>query len=329
MTDTPLVQVRTPTYRRPEALRRALSSLRKQGWRNWICDVYDDDPAGSAQPVCAGLGDSRIRYHHNPTQLFASRNIDHCYSAANPHGAEYFCVLEDDNQLLPGFLEANIELCREAGVEIVLRNQLVEHESGTDRAWVGDEGVLDGLFVERTYAPEEFRLSLFAGIGVSNGGLFWTRHARSPLEIGYACTASMQEYMRTFSIREPIRVAMTPLAVWAENGGQTTRNADITSSYLRRELDLKRVIQRLQRLAWREASSEQRRRFLADPAFSADPALRARGLTKALIMHGGRGLLPPVEAAELASRGLAIALLGRTTPDFGHFVQSRLAGPGR
>ena len=54
------------------------------------------------------------------------------------------------------------------------------------------KGVLDGLFGEATYAPEQFRMSLLVGIGVSNGGLFWSRHANSRLEIGFPCTATMQ-----------------------------------------------------------------------------------------------------------------------------------------
>ena len=44
-------------------------------------------------------------------------------------------------------------------------------------------------------------------------------------------------------------------------------------------------------------------------------------------------IAPPAPLTPLIGRerelALAIALLGRTTPDFGSFVQSRLAGPGR
>ncbi|MGV8954112.1 MAG: glycosyltransferase family 2 protein, partial [Cypionkella sp.] len=85
-----LVHFRTPTYKRPEALRRALQSMIDQSSADWVCDVYDDDAAQSGRAVVASLGDPRIRYVPNKPQLFASRNIDHCFSADNPHGAEFF-----------------------------------------------------------------------------------------------------------------------------------------------------------------------------------------------------------------------------------------------
>jgi len=321
------VSVRTPTYRRPAMLKRALASLIAQDVTSWRCDVYDDDRAGSARAVCDSLGDPRIIYHHNEPQLFASRNIDHCFTADNPHGAEFFCVVEDDNYLLPGFFSENIAICRDRQVELVLRNQLFEYASGTEAARLSDGGVLDGLFTEGLYAPDRFRMSLLCGIGVSNGGLFWSRRARSQLEIQYFCTATMQEYMRTFSIVEPIYVAMTPLAVWAENAGQTTRNNDLRASYLRRELDLKRSVQALRRQVWKNSPAELRRAYLTDPVFATDPAERATSLHKALIPHGSGGADPRV-SAEMVARGAAIRILGRLQPELKSFIRSRQAAWG-
>ncbi|WP_083988716.1 glycosyltransferase [Devosia geojensis] len=319
-----LVHVRTPTYKRPEALQRALSSLIAQSWENWVCDVYDDDPGQSGRIAVDALADPRIRYTHNVPQRFASKNIDQCFTADNPHDADYFCVVEDDNLVLPTFFEENIALCRDNDVEIVLRNQFIEHASGTDRAHLSEGGVLDHLFVEGLYSPEDFRQSLLIGIGVSNGGLFWSRDTSCRLEIRFACTATLQEYMRTFSVCEPIYVAMEPLAVWAENAEQTTRNAELKSSYVRRELDLKRSVQVLQRIVWSQLPRERRRAFLTNPLFAAPPAERARTLAKALVMPGLDGQLAGGEALRLRARGLAILTLGRLTPDFERFVQSRL-----
>lgn len=322
-----LVQIRTPTFKRPSALKRALESMIAQTWENWVCDVYDDDPAQSGRAVCDAIGDARVHYTHNNPQLFASRNIDACFAADNPRGADYFCVVEDDNFILPTFCAENIALCQEHGVQIVLRNQLVEQATGTDAARLSDGGVLDELFVEGLYAAPDFRLSLLIGIGVSNGGLFWSRDAHSQLEIQYPCTATLQEYLRTFAITEPVYVAMTPLAVWAENAEQTTRNAELKSSYLRRELDLKRSIQALQRQVWHEASPAQRTGFLTNPLFAAPPQGRAHGMAKALLAHRIAGYLPLQDAWRLRGRGLAIRLLGRVTPEFNSFVRERGAVP--
>jgi glycosyltransferase involved in cell wall biosynthesis len=317
-----LVQVRTPTYRRPDALRRCLQSLQAQTWQNWVCDVYDDDPEGSAAGVCADIGDPRVFYNHNNPQKYASRNIDQCFSRNNPRLADYFCVVEDDNYILPEFMQANIEACRRLGVELMLRNQYVEYGSGTPEARLSCFGIFDEMFVERVYEPEEFRLSLIPGIGVSNGAMFWSRNAASELEIGFACTATLQEYMRTFSVTERLYVAKEPLAVWAQNGEQTTRDLGATASYLKRELDLKRAIQTLQREAWRVAG-DKRRDFMESNLFACPPRSRARGLVKALILARVGEVLSAREKVELACRGLLIRAAGRVPRDFQTFLSSR------
>jgi hypothetical protein len=317
------VHIRTPTYRRPAALARALGSMRDQTWPHWVCDVYDDDPDQAGRAVVEQFGDARIRYTANAPQLFASRNIDQCFAADNPHGAEFFCVVEDDNFLLPDFCAANIGLARAHKVEIVLRNQFIEQASGTPQARLSAEGVLDGLFTEGLYDAADFRLSMLAGIGVSNGGLFWSVRARSPLEIGYACTATLQEYLRTYSIAEPVYVAMQGLAVWAENGEQTTRNSELSAGYLRREFDLKRAVQALRQHVWNAASPAQRAGFMADARFTTPAAVRAAHVGKALVCSRLGAHVPPAEALRLRALGLAIRLCGRLTPDFAAFVASR------
>jgi hypothetical protein len=318
-----LVHIRTPTYRRPEALKRALQSMIDQSWPDWVCDVYDDDPDQAGRAVVAAFADPRIRYTANRPQLFASRNIDQCFTAGNPHRAEYFCVVEDDNFILPDFCAANIDLMRRHGVEIVLRNQLIEHASGTDGAFVGDVGVLDDLFTEGRFEADDFRLALLTGIGVSNGGLFWSARAASPLEIQYGCTATLQEYLRTYSIIEPVYVALEPLAVWAENAEQTTRNAELSSGYLRRELDLKRSVQALRRRVWTEASPARRARFMTDARFATPPAVRAIHVGKALIGEKLTGHVSGLSAIKLRVRGLMIRILGRLTPEFERFLSTR------
>jgi glycosyltransferase involved in cell wall biosynthesis len=318
-----LVHIRTPTYRRTDALRRCLESLRAQSWPDWVCDVFDDDPDGSGRSVCEEIADPRIRYNHNRTQKFASLNIDQCFSSDNPHGAEYFCVVEDDNYVLPEFIESNIGIIRRLNVDLVLRNQYVEFASGTPDARLSEFGIFDEMFVERTYRPDEFRLSVIPGIGVSNGALFWSRRARSRLEIGFPCTATLQEYMRTFSIAEDIHVAMTPLAVWAQNGEQTTRDLGGGASYLRRELDLKRAIQILQQRSWALADDDKRRSFLETDLFAYPPRARAQGLVKALITARVGNLLKASEKMELTARGLLIRGAGNVPEDFRKFLSSR------
>jgi len=320
---TALVQVRTPTYKRPDALRRCLESLQQQTWQNWVCDVYDDDPEGSAKTVCEELGDPRIFYNHNRPQRFASCNIDQCFSRDNPRDADYFCVAEDDNFILPGFMEENIALCAREGVTVILRNQFMEYASGTSDARLSDFGILDRRLTEGRYEPDLFRMSLIPGIGVSNGGLFWSRSAKSDLEIGYPCNVTLQEYLRTFTIIDDIYVAMKPLAVWAQNGTQTTRDLGDRASYLRRELNLKRGIQMLQREAWQLAGENRRRAFLDTDRFRHDRRDRAQALVKALIPVRVGDALTWREKLELSARGLLIRTVGTPEDQLANFIASR------
>ena len=116
---------------------------------------------------------------------------------------------------------------------------------------------------------------------------------------------------------------MTPLAVWAQNGEQTTRDLGGRASYLRRELDLKRAVQILQQEAWRLAESETKRAFLETDAFSYPARSRAGGLVKALITSQVGRLLNTREKIALAGRGLLIRSAGQTPPDFQAFLASR------
>ncbi len=319
----PLVHVRTPTYKRPEALRRCLETLQSQTWTNWICEVYDDCPEGSADSVVAALNDPRIRFHHNRPQLFASKNIDQCFSKRNPHDAAYFFVLEDDNYVLPTFMSDNIALCEEQGVNILFRNQLVEFDSGTDTANVSTNGILDDKLTGGLYDPNLFRLCLMADIGVSNGGLFWSRDAATDLEIHYECSSTLQEYMRTFAVCEPIYVAMEPLAVWAENGEETTRDFGSKAGYFKRELTLKRSVGILQRKAWALARAADRKQFLTDPVFRYPEWQRATGLVKSHTQLRVGQSLKLVEVARLAFRGAMIRLIGKADPSVLRFISAR------
>ncbi|MEO1195237.1 MAG: glycosyltransferase [Pseudomonadota bacterium] len=326
LAEPPVVHVRTPTYKRPDMLRRALACLQAQTLPNWVCDVFDDDPDMAGQSVVAALGDARIRYHSNRPQRLASRNIDQCYAHFNPHRAQYFYVLEDDNQILPRFFEDNIALCERHGVNVLLRNQLVEHASGTADARLSDIGLLEEKLPEGRCPPDVLHLSVMADMGVSNGGIFWSAEAKSDLEIGVDCNATFQEYLRTIAITEPVYVALEPLAVWAENGAQTVRNMGDRAGWLRRELNLKRSVQIVQRKVWAQASPSTRRAFLDLPALRYPPHLRATGLVKSLSDLRVGSALPPFEVARLVLRGMLIRLAGRPMRGLESFVTDRTGG---
>lgn len=317
------VHVRTPAYRRPELLRRALQSLQSQTWTDWVCDVFDDDPQRSGEAVCAALKDKRIRYHANAPQRFASLNIDACFDRSNPHGAEFFFVLEDDNYVFDAFIAENIALCRRENVDIILRNQVIDYDLTGKGRDASVFGILERTYREGRQAASDIRLGALSGIGVSNGALFWSVAAKSDLEIGIACNASLQEYLRTLAISDDTYVALTPLAAWASNGEATTRNLGDKAGYLKRELALKRAIQSVRRRIWRTTDRLDRRELLAGRKLQASPEVLAENFAKALIFTATPGARHPMYRVNALLRGLLILIAGRIEPGLDAYIGSK------
>lgn len=306
----PLVHVRTPCYERPDFLRRALQSLIAQTWDNWVCDVFDDSQSDLCRQVVEDLGDSRIQYRKNAPRKFASANIDQCFSKANPHNAQYFCLLEDDNYFLPGFMEKNINLLQDWGGKVVLRNQIMECKSGTDEAYLSDIRLMSKTFDEGVLSAEKIRLSLLAGIGISHGGLFWAHDCKTDFEVHAPVNATILETARTYLLEDDVWCALEPEAVWAQNGENTTR--DLGADYFARLGRIKRTLQNernmaaLRRAAWKAASGDAQADFLQSRLFRYDAARRARGLLSSWISIRAGKLLPIKERGRLLLRSLLV-----------------------
>jgi glycosyltransferase involved in cell wall biosynthesis len=209
-------EVRVPTYKRPDLLRRALSSLISQDHKSWKAIVFDDSPEREGERVVSELKDARISCVANPERLGGAANLDQAFETGGVIGGAWATVLEDDNFLMPSFLRSNLEALDGGGAGILLRNQQVcvqlkDHSFLTDRTTRGE------WFAERLYQPLELHARLFLFEGISNGGLFWNTSIGSNLAVGPQVKDSgLQEYCRTLQISEPLLFQAEPLCVWAE-----------------------------------------------------------------------------------------------------------------
>lgn len=307
----PLVLVRTPTYRRPELLRRAMRCLQAQSHQDWVCEVRDDCPDSSARSVVEELGDPRIHYVPNRPQKFMVRNLDDCFRKENPFQADYFFMLEDDNQVRPEFMARGCEIIEQQGVHICQINQVIEHASGTERAYIGDKGIFDDLYDEKVYAPQELHLAMFGAIGVSNGAIFWSRHARSNLAVIDDTIPTLEEFLRNRLVIEPMYISLERLAVWAQNEQTTSRNLGLSKGWLRRELDLKASITALQRAVWKETPETLQRAFLNGGILRLPVEQRIASLRKAGIRAPGVSTSPDLKAQ---IKRLAVRHVGRVHP---------------
>jgi glycosyltransferase involved in cell wall biosynthesis len=212
-----LCEVRIPTYKRPDLLRRSLGSLIEQTYSNWKAIVLDDSLEREAEKVVKEFDDRRIVYKPNESNLGRSKNIDASFLSSSYLGGKYAFVLEDDNYLYPDFIAENIESIESNNVGILLRNQEVRIEK--HGVSILTAITTRGKWFERgTYCPLQIYARLFFCEGLSNGGLFWrTDRIQSNLQVGSQVEHSWhQEVFRTLQVKELVYFEPKPLCAFTE-----------------------------------------------------------------------------------------------------------------
>lgn len=208
-------------------LRRCLKSLLAQSYREWVALVIDDSPEREGEEISSEFNEDRICYRPNPTNLGCSANLDQAFSNTPFADADFACVLEDDNWLLPHFLSVNIDALEYSGCRIVLRNQIVAIEGDNRFAEQCNQTTRGKVFgnTNRRLSPLEIRAAMFFSEGISNGGLFWKLSENISLAVGPNVRFSpMQEYCRSLLISEDVWFGAEPLAVFSlPYNGVTTR----------------------------------------------------------------------------------------------------------
>lgn len=97
------VKVYLPTFRRHGMLPRAVESLRSQTFKDWICEVHNDDPSDNfPEELVMKVADPRIRIVNHPVNLGGAATMNGFY---RPVKEEFVSILEDDNWWEPEFLQ--------------------------------------------------------------------------------------------------------------------------------------------------------------------------------------------------------------------------------
>jgi hypothetical protein len=219
-----------PTYNRPDTFRRAIESLQSQTYPHWTAVVLDDSTSDEVRDVVRSAGDSRITYRKNQVRMGAGGNIDQCFSPQAMFSGQYGYVLEDDNYLLPGFLEELGRKITETDSKLILANQRI-HEEGSGllepHSTTRGDWFFDGMV-----SPLYLRASLLLMEGISNGGLVWRLEDEIDLRVGPAVkVAGLHEACRSLLVRSPFLFIAQALAVWTSvpqsgsaRGGETDRS---------------------------------------------------------------------------------------------------------
>jgi len=128
MQSNPVVSVLITTYNRSRLLRRALSSVLKQSFREIEIVVIDDCSPDDTASVVGSFNDARVRYIRNTTNVGGKEgDRPHVRRFLNElMRGEYFVYLcDDDYWLPPDLLERQIALFRaNQGLAFVFGNQL-------------------------------------------------------------------------------------------------------------------------------------------------------------------------------------------------------------
>ena len=211
-----LVEVRVLTYRRPEWLRHALSTLISQSHRNWRALVFDDSPDREAVMILREFGDPRIEYRPNPRNLGCEANTNQAFQTRPYVGGSYACILEDDNWLLPGFLEDNISALQESGLKLLHRNQEIWSRYEDSPKSTGLT-TLSNWYEPGVMTPLQLNAFAFLFPGISHGALFWSTDAGFDLYVDENVRdASLQEYCRGLQIKGDTLFVPECRAVYAD-----------------------------------------------------------------------------------------------------------------
>jgi glycosyltransferase involved in cell wall biosynthesis len=252
-------EIRTPSFRRPKLLRRALESVRLQTFGDWRCIVFDDCPDGSARPVVEAMGDARFEYRQNRKPLGAIGNIDQCFRREPFAGGRYACVVEDDNFLLPDHLEAQLETCRREHVRVTFSAQYVEAiERPGQSGILTQDKTIAWIYPEGRRAWRDMLPAVLFSHAFSNGAVFWSVGCRSDFVIGAVTRhPGIQETLRMLRLRDDVYVSHRATSVWRSNDPR-----DSYVSGVLQKSGLSAIKARWRRLSERREVNDYRRWYL-------------------------------------------------------------------
>lgn len=89
-----------PFYKGIPLLERALRSIVAQEDGNWQAYVCDDGPEPGVEQLVARIGQGRIRYLKNPTNIGMAGNFNRCLDLAE---TDLVTILHNDDELMPSY----------------------------------------------------------------------------------------------------------------------------------------------------------------------------------------------------------------------------------
>ena len=119
----PQVSVCIPTFNRAYFLAYAVNSVLAQSYTDFELIICDDGSTDNTPELVHQWQDSRIRYIQHQTNIGRSQNMRSGFNAAS---GNYFIKFDDDDALVPDFLEKTVAILEtEATVDFVCTNHWI------------------------------------------------------------------------------------------------------------------------------------------------------------------------------------------------------------
>jgi glycosyltransferase involved in cell wall biosynthesis len=164
--DNPLVSVTIPTYRRPDTLRKALSSVMAQTYKKLEIIISNNDIDDAAtNDLCreCAARDPRIKYFAQPTNLGICGNVNFLADRA---GGAFCLAICDDDWVSDNFIELAIPIMRKDKSCSVVYGRLILYDAER-RIY---ESVIPEAAADEDYAERIISLFRF----LPSGGFFRT-----------------------------------------------------------------------------------------------------------------------------------------------------------
>ncbi len=124
------VLIGIPTFNRPQFVMAAVRSVVEQKFTDWQCIVSDNASEGATRGTIreyvAQLGDPRVTFHQQETNLGEYGQGRYFFKRAQDDGCEYFAMLHDDDVMEPSFVASAVAaLDRERAMALFACNPFV------------------------------------------------------------------------------------------------------------------------------------------------------------------------------------------------------------
>jgi len=190
-------------------LPRALESLRSQTFKDWVCEVHNDDPIDKfPEELVARVADPRISVVNHPVNLGGAATMNAFYA---PCKEEFISILEDDNWWEPEFLEEMLRAAEKHPNVMVLWANMKLWKECKDGSFIFTGRTTypeEGIAYEEFWWPDERQIM---GAVHSNGACLIRNKLDTDLRIPPTPLAANIELFRERIFPDPLLLVRKPL----------------------------------------------------------------------------------------------------------------------